>query len=193
VGVSGLITPSLEEMCHVASEMKRRGMKLPLLIGGATTSRAHTALKIEPNYDAGTVWVKDASRAVGVAQSLVSKAKVAEYLGKIRAEYADVRERRAKRGPSKKLVTLEAARDNGFKRDWNDYTPPIPRQPGIRVFDDYPLETLCKTIDWTPFFQAWELHGHYPAILTDDVVGPQATELFDDARAILKRIVEEKW
>ena len=193
VGVSGLITPSLEEMCHVASEMKRRGMKLPLLIGGATTSRAHTALKIEPNYDAGTVWVKDASRAVGVAQSLVSKARVSAFLDKIRAEYADIRERRSKRGPAKKLVTLKAARDNGFTRDWSDYTPPIPRQPGIHVFDDYPLETLCRTIDWTPFFQAWELHGHYPAILTDEVVGAQATELFTDAQAILKRIVEEKW
>lgn len=193
VGVSGLITPSLEEMCHVASEMQRRGFELPLLIGGATTSRAHTALKIEPNYGAGTVWVKDASRAVGVAQSLVSKHKVTEFLDKIRTEYADIRERRSKRGPRKKLVTLEAARANGFTRDWSDYTPPAPKKPGIHVFDDYDLEILRQTIDWTPFFQAWELHGHYPAILEDEVVGAQATELFHDAQAILDRIIREKW
>src|SRR5699024_7763565 len=134
VGVSGLITPSLEEMCHVASEMKRRGMKLPLLIGGATTSRAHTALKIEPNYAANTVWVKDASRAVGVAQSLVSKDKVRKFLDKIRDEYADIRGRRSRQGPRKKLVTLKAARENGFRRDWSGYEPPIPKQPGIHVF-----------------------------------------------------------
>ncbi|HET7663763.1 MAG TPA: methionine synthase [Rhodanobacteraceae bacterium] len=193
VGVSGLITPSLEEMCHVASEMKRRDFKIPLLIGGATTSRAHTALRIEPNYAANTVWVKDASRAVGVAQSLVSKEKVRAFLDKIHDEYADIRTRRSQRGPRKKLVTLEDARANGFKRDWSGYTPPMPKQPGIHVFDDYPLETLYETIDWTPFFQAWELHGHYPDILTDEVVGAQATELFNDAQAILKQVLEEKW
>ncbi|HET7267566.1 MAG TPA: vitamin B12 dependent-methionine synthase activation domain-containing protein, partial [Oleiagrimonas sp.] len=193
IGVSGLITPSLEEMCHVASEMQRREFKLPLLIGGATTSRAHTAIKIEPNYGVKTVWVKDASRAVGVAQTLVSKAKVDAFLQKMHDEYAEIRERRANRGPRKKLVTLVAARENGFRRDWSDYDPPAPLRPGIHVFDDYDLKTLRDTIDWTPFFQAWELHGHYPAILTDDVVGAQATELFADAQAIMDRIVEEKW
>ena len=193
IGVSGLITPSLEEMAHVAKEMKRRNFHIPLLIGGATTSRAHTAIKIEPNYDTACVWVKDASRAVGVAQSLVSKELVDDFLAKVRAEYADVRERYRQRGHGKKLVTLQQARDNGCSPDFSGYVPPQPRQPGITVFDDIPLTELLPVIDWTPFFQAWELHGHYPAILSDAVVGAQATELFDDAQKILKQIVEEKW
>ncbi|HEX7340287.1 MAG TPA: methionine synthase [Rhodanobacteraceae bacterium] len=193
IGVSGLITPSLEEMAHVAEEMERRDFKIPLLIGGATTSRAHTAIKIEPNYASHTVWVKDASRAVGVAQTLVNKEKVDAFLAKIHDEYEDVRVRRANRGPRKKLVTLAAARANAFKRDWSEYDPPAPLQPGIHVFDNYDLQTLRDTIDWTPFFQAWELHGHYPDILTDEIVGAQATELFADATAIMDKIVGEKW
>ncbi len=193
IGVSGLITPSLDEMAHVAREMKRQNFKIPLLIGGATTSRAHTALKIEPNYDTACVWVKDASRAVGVAQTLVSKALVDDFLAKVRAEYADVRERHRNRGPAKRLVSLQAARANGAKFDWSNYTPPTPNKPGITVFDDIPITELLKVADWTPFFQAWELHGHYPAILTDPVVGAQATELFNDAQKILKQIVDEKW
>ena len=193
IGVSGLITPSLEEMAHVAKEMKRQNFKIPLLIGGATTSRAHTAIKIEPNYETACVWVKDASRAVGVAQTLVSKALVDDFLAKVRAEYAEVRERHRNRGPAKRLVSLQDARANGSKFDWKDYTPPTPNKPGITVFDDIPIPELLKVTDWTPFFQAWELHGHYPAILTDPVVGAQATELFDDAQKILKKIVDEKW
>ncbi|MGN6655406.1 MAG: methionine synthase [Rhodanobacter sp.] len=193
IGVSGLITPSLEEMANVAREMKRRGFSIPLLIGGATTSRAHTAIKIEPNYETATVWVKDASRAVGVAQSLVSKELVDGFLAKVRSEYAEVRERHRHRGPGKKLVTLEHARGNRFSCDWANYQPPRPLRPGLTVFDDYPLAELRETIDWTPFFQAWELAGHYPAILTDEVVGAQASELFADAQAMLDRIIGEQW
>ncbi|MGH8125428.1 MAG: methionine synthase [Rhodanobacteraceae bacterium] len=193
IGVSGLITPSLEEMANVAKEMKRREFTIPLLIGGATTSRAHTAIKIEPNYETACVWVKDASRAVGVVQSLVSKALVDDFLAKVRSEYAEVRERHRNRGPAKRLVSLEAARANGAKFDWENYTPPTPDQPGITVIDDIPIPELLKVTDWTPFFQAWELHGRYPAILSDKVVGPQATELFDDAQQILKQIIDEKW
>ncbi|MBS0570684.1 MAG: cobalamin-dependent protein, partial [Proteobacteria bacterium] len=193
IGVSGLITPSLEEMAHVAKEMKRQNFNIPLLIGGATTSRAHTALKIEPNYETACVWVKDASRAVGVAQSLVSKDLVNDFLAKVRAEYADVRERHKHRGTGKRLVTLDAARANASKLDWSDYQPPTPRKPGITVFDDIPLTELLPVIDWTPFFQAWELHGRYPENLTDPVVGAQATELFNDAQKILKQVIAEKW
>ncbi|KRB34045.1 methionine synthase [Rhodanobacter sp. Root179] len=193
IGLSGLITPSLEEMSQVAREMQRRDFHIPLLIGGATTSRAHTALKIEPHYKAGTVWVKDASRAVGVAQSLVSKELVDDFLAKVRADYADVRERHRNRGPGKKLVSLEKARAQRFRCDWANYDPPQPAKPGITVFDDYDLATLRDYIDWTPFFQAWELAGHYPAILTDDIVGPQASELFRDAQAMMDKIIAEKW
>ncbi len=142
IGVSGLITPSLEEMAHVAKEMKRQNFSIPLLIGGATTSRAHTAIKIEPNYETACVWVKDASRAVGVAQSLVSKDLVANFLAKVRTEYAEVRERHKHRGTGKRLVTLDAARANASKLDWSGYTPPAPRKPGITVFDDIPLTEL---------------------------------------------------
>ena len=193
IGLSGLITPSLEEMSQVAKEMQRQGFEVPLLIGGATTSRAHTALRIEPHYAAGTVWVKDASRAVGVAQSLVSRETVAAFLDKIRDEYADVRERHRSRATAKKLVTLEQARANAWTRDWTAYDPPAPKQPGLHVFDDYDLAELRRYIDWTPFFQAWELHGRYPAILEDEVVGKQARELYADAQAMLDRIVAEKW
>jgi 5-methyltetrahydrofolate--homocysteine methyltransferase len=180
-------------MGHVAREMQRQGFTVPLLIGGATTSRAHTALKIEPHYKSPCVWVKDASRAVGVAQSLVSKELVDGFMAKIRAEYAEVRERHRNRGPGKQLVSMEKARAQRFTCDWADYEPPQPARPGITVFDDYDLAELRNYIDWRPFFQAWELAGHYPAILTDEVVGPQATELFNDAQTMLDRIIAEKW
>ncbi|GGY23000.1 methionine synthase [Rhodanobacter panaciterrae] len=193
IGLSGLITPSLEEMSQVAREMQRQNFHIPLLIGGATTSRAHTALKIEPHYKAGTVWVKDASRAVGVAQSLVTKELVEDFLAKVRADYADVRERHRNRGPGKQLVPLAKARAQRFRCDWAAYQPPQPNQPGVTVFDDYDLATIRPYIDWTPFFQAWELAGHYPAILTDAVVGTQASELFRDAQAMLDKIIAEKW
>jgi 5-methyltetrahydrofolate--homocysteine methyltransferase len=193
IGLSGLITPSLEEMSHVAREMQRQGLDIPLLIGGATTSRAHTALKIEPHYKSPTVWVKDASRAVGVAQSLISKDLVDEFMTRIRHEYAEIRERHKNRGPGKKLVSLAHARGQAFDGGWDSYVPPAPVKPGITVFDDYSLAELVEYIDWTPFFSTWELAGHYPAILSDEIVGVQATELYADARAMLKKMIEEKW
>ncbi|HEX5121951.1 MAG TPA: methionine synthase, partial [Rhodanobacteraceae bacterium] len=193
IGLSGLITPSLEEMSHVAKEMQRQEFHVPLLIGGATTSRAHTALKIEPHYKSPTVWVKDASRAVGVAQSLISKELVDEFLSKVRSEYAEIRERHKDKSGAKKLVTLEKARAQRFDGDWSNYVPPKPNKPGVTAFDDYPIAELIDFIDWTPFFNAWELSGRFPAILDDAVVGKQATELYRDARAMLDRIVAEKW
>ena len=192
IGLSGLITPSLEEMAHVAAEMDRQGFTMPLLIGGATTSRAHTALRIESHYRPA-VWVKDASRAVGVAQSLVSPELRDAFVAANAADYAQVRERHRNREGARRLVSLEHARAQRFDGGWRDYRPPVPRQPGLHVFDDYPLEELVDLIDWTPFFQAWELHGRHPAILDDEVVGAQATELYRDARAMLERIVAEKW
>lgn len=193
IGLSGLITPSLEEMSHVAREMQRQGFSMPLLIGGATTSRAHTALKIDPHYAAPTVWVKDASRAVGVAQSLISKDLRAAFVAANDADYAEIRQRHRNRGDAKRLVSLEKARAQRFDGGWDAYTPPVPKQPGLHVFDDYPLPELIELIDWTPFFQAWELAGKFPAILSDAVVGQQASDLYRDARAMLKRIVAEKW
>ena len=193
IGVSGLITPSLEEMGHVAREMQRQGFTIPLMIGGATTSRAHTALKIDPHYKSPSIWVKDASRAVGVAQSLVSPELRPAFVEAAEKDYADIRLRHRNRGDAKRLVPLEKARAQRFDGGWDDYTPPVPAQLGIHVFDDYPLDELLPLIDWTPFFNTWELAGRYPAILDDEVVGAQARELFADAQAMLKRIVDEKW
>jgi 5-methyltetrahydrofolate--homocysteine methyltransferase len=193
IGLSGLITPSLEEMSHVAREMQRQGFDMPLLIGGATTSRAHTALKIDPHYKSPTVWVKDASRAVGVAQSLISTDLRAPFVAANDADYAEIRERHKNRGDGKRLVSLDKARGQRFDGRWAQYAPPVPKQPGLHVLDDYPLAELVRYIDWTPFFNTWELAGKYPAILTDEVVGAQASELYRDARAMLKRIIDEKW
>ena len=193
IGLSGLITPSLEEMGHVAAEMKRQGFTTPLLIGGATTSRAHTALRIAPNYSAPTVWVKDASRAVGVAQSLVSKELREPFVAANEADYVEIRKRHRNRGEGKRLVSLAKARGQRFDGGWDAYTPPAPKETGITAFDDWPLEDLLPVIDWTPFFQAWELAGRFPKILEDEVVGPQATELYRDARTMLDRIIAEKW
>ena len=193
IGLSGLITPSLEEMSHVAKEMQRQGFTMPLMIGGATTSRAHTALKIDPHYKSATVWVKDASRAVNVAQSLVSPELRGPFVAANESDYAEIRERHRNRGDAKRLVSLAKARGQKFDGDWSNYTPPTPVQPGIHVFDDYPLDELVGLIDWGPFFNAWELAGRYPDILTDEIVGSQATDLFNDAKAMLKRIVDEKW
>jgi 5-methyltetrahydrofolate--homocysteine methyltransferase len=193
IGLSGLITPSLEEMSHVAREMQRQGFTLPLMIGGATTSRAHTALRIDPHYAAPTVWVKDASRAVGVAQSLVSPDLRAPFVAANDADFAEIRARHRNRGDAKRLVPLAQARTQAFDGGWEAYVPPTPRQPGLHVFADYPLAELVDYIDWTPFFQAWELAGKYPAILADPVVGEQASALHRDALAMLERIVAEKW
>lgn len=194
IGLSGLITPSLDEMCDVAAEMENRGMKLPLLIGGATTSRTHTALKIEPNYSSDTIWVKDASRAVGVAQNLLgSKALKQPFVDKIKKEYANIRERRLKRPSKKVTLPITDARADRFTIDWQAH-PPVPTATtGIQQLRDYPLDRIAENIDWTPFFQTWELHGHYPEILNDEIVGDSATELFKDAQAMLKKIIDEKW
>jgi 5-methyltetrahydrofolate--homocysteine methyltransferase len=193
IGLSGLITPSLDEMAHVAREMQRQGFSCPLLIGGATTSRAHTALRIAPNYEGPTVWVKDASRAVGVAQNLVSPDLVGPFLERIHAEYAEIRERHKDRGPGKRLVALADARAQRFDGGWETYVPPVPARLGLTVFDDWPLADLVPYIDWTPFFQTWELAGRYPDILDDEVVGKEARQLKEDADAMLERIVAERW
>jgi len=193
IGLSGLITPSLEEMSHVAKEMQRQGVDLPLMIGGATTSRAHTALKIAPHLKSPTVWVKDASRAVGVAQSLISADLRAPFVASIEADYADIRTRHANRDKTSRLVSLAHARGQRFDGDWAHYIPPAPRHPGITHIDKLPLQELLPYIDWTPFFQSWELAGRYPRILDDAVVGAQARELFADAQAMLQQIVDEDW
>jgi len=190
IGLSGLITPSLDEMAHVASEMQRRQMTHPLLIGGATTSRAHTAVKIEPGYSGGAVvHVKDASRAVGVTTKLLSDELRGGFASKIRDEYATVRERHRERQAGMEWLDLPAARENKFNTDWISYVPPTPQRLGIEVFDDYPLEELIDYIDWTPFFVAWELAGKYPRILDDEIVGAQARELHHDALTMLDDIV----
>ena len=193
IGLSGLITPSLEEMTHVARELERQKFDIPLMIGGATTSRAHTALKIDPHYHAPVVWVKDASRSVGVAQSLISQDLRAPFVADNEADYAEIRKRHANRGDAKRLVSLDKARAQAFDGGWAGYVPPVPKQPGLHVFDDYPLDDLVPVIDWSPFFNAWELAGKYPAILDDDIVGTQARELYRDARAMLDTLVAEKW
>ncbi|KRC80279.1 methionine synthase [Sphingomonas sp. Root241] len=191
IGLSGLITPSLDEMVTVAEEMQRSGMTMPLLIGGATTSRVHTALRIEPAYKGPVVHVLDASRAVGVATTLVSETIRDDYVAKIAAEYEQVRVARAGRGQSE-LLPLEKARDNAFEADMS-LKPGKPRMPGVHEFLDWDLNDLRKYIDWTPFFRAWELAGNYPAILEDKVVGESASSLFADAQAMLDKIIAEKW
>ncbi|WP_443025189.1 methionine synthase [Sphingomonas sp. QA11] len=191
IGLSGLITPSLDEMVTVAEEMKRSGMTMPLLIGGATTSKVHTALRIAPAYDGPVVHVLDASRAVGVASTLVSDTQKDAFVLKTADEYEAVRVARAGRSQSE-LVTLQVARDNAFEADMN-LKPPTPLQPGVHIFRDWDLAELREVIDWTPFFRAWELAGNYPAILDDKVVGESARSLFADANAMLDKIVAEKW
>jgi 5-methyltetrahydrofolate--homocysteine methyltransferase len=193
IGLSGLITPSLDEMVTVASEMERQGFSIPLLIGGATTSKVHTAVKINPSYARGqTVYVTDASRAVGVASSLLSRDNGASYAAEVRAEYETIAKNHASQRSNARRLSLAEARANRARPDFAKVAP-APKFLGTRVFDDYDLKELVKYIDWTPFFQTWELAGPYPAILTDDKVGKAATELFNDAQKMLKKIVDEKW
>ena len=192
IGVSGLITPSLDEMRNLAADMKREGFKVPLLIGGATTSRAHTAVKIEPNYDHGVVYVTDASRAVGVASALVSEEKREGYLADIAADYVKVRESYNKKGAASARLPIDKARANNYALDWSEYAPPKPTFTGVRAFREYDLETLSRYIDWTPFFSAWDLHGRYPQILDDKIVGEPARALFADAQEMLKDIIARK-
>jgi len=194
IGLSGLITPSLDEMCHVAAEMEREGFAVPLLIGGATTSRVHTAVKISPNYTRGqAIYVTDASRAVGVVSNLLSETERGPYVETIRAEYAKARDAHLRGEERKARITIAEARANAFKIDWKRTRIRKPDFLGTRTFETYDLAELVRYIDWTPFFQTWELTGRYPRILDDNMVGTEARRLFADAQALLERIVNEKW
>lgn len=194
IGLSGLITPSLDEMVHVAKEMQRLDFQVPLMIGGATTSKAHTAVKIDPQFNnAPVVYVADASRSVNIASNLMNPTQRETLQAKLNDEYDKVRERNANRGKRTKLLSYNDAVENGFKENWDQYQPPKPKLLGTQTFADYPLEELVERIDWTPFFISWELAGKYPNILEDKVVGEQATQLFNDAKAMLQQIIEEKW
>ncbi|EJB0232022.1 methionine synthase [Vibrio vulnificus] len=191
IGLSGLITPSLDEMVHVAKEMERLGFDLPLLIGGATTSKAHTAVKIEQNYSHPVVYVNNASRAVGVCTSLLSDELRPAFVERLQADYELVRDQHNRKKPRTKPVTLEAARANKVAIDWQSYTPPVPSQPGVHVFDDFDVATLRQYIDWTPFFLTWSLVGKYPTIFDHEEVGEEAKRLFEDANEWLDRIEQE--
>ena len=194
IGLSGLITPSLDEMCHVASEMELEGFDIPLLIGGATTSRVHTAVKIHPNYKQGqSVYVTDASRAVGVVSSLLGRKSKEPFIQDIQDEYRKIAESYARGRSTQRRATLPAAQANRFAPDWSSYAPPKPHFLGLKSFDEYDLEELVHYFDWSPFFHTWEMRGRYPDILTDKISGDAARDLFEDAQAMLKKIVEEKW
>ncbi len=193
IGLSGLITPSLDEMCFVAAEMAREGFELPLLIGGATTSKAHTAVRIAPNYDGPLVHVTDASRAVSVVGTLMSPERRADYAGEIRADYDRLRESHGKSGGRRPRATLEEARANRFETDWSACAPPAPAVMGLSAFDGWDLAELVRYIDWQPFFAAWELAGRFPDILDDSEVGKAARSLHADALAMLERLVAEGW
>ncbi len=195
IGLSGLITPSLDEMVHLAKEMERQGFSIPLLIGGATTSKTHTAVKVEPHYSGPVIHVLDASRAVGVASNLLSEDGPArgKFIQDVKLDYERVRELRGSRQSTKKYLSLKQARANKLVLDWASYTPPKPAFLGVKVFDDYPLPELLDYIDWTPFFTSWQLAGKFPAILQDEVVGHEAQKLYDDAHSLLRRIIDEGW
>ncbi|MER9106702.1 methionine synthase [Mesorhizobium sp. M0848] len=194
IGLSGLITPSLDEMVHMAAEMEREGFDIPLLIGGATTSRVHTAVKIHPRYSKGqTVYVTDASRAVGVVSSLLSNESKGGYVDTVRTEYKKVADAHARSEADKQRLPLAKARANAHRIDWSAYEPPKPSFTGVKVFENWDLTELARYIDWTPFFQTWELKGRYPKILEDEAQGAAARQLFEDAQAMLKKIIAEKW
>jgi 5-methyltetrahydrofolate--homocysteine methyltransferase len=190
-----LITPSLDEMCHVAAEMERQGFEVPLLIGGATTSRVHTAVKIHPNYKRGqAIYVNDASRAVGVVSALMARGTRPRYVADIRGEYARIAAAHARGEENKQRLSLAAARANALRLDWSGaYAPPVPRLLGTRTFVDIPIAELIDTIDWTPFFATWELIGKYPAILNDPTLGEAARSLYADAQEMLQRMIAEGW
>jgi 5-methyltetrahydrofolate--homocysteine methyltransferase len=193
IGLSGLITPSLDEMVHVAKEMQRLGYKQPLLIGGATTSPAHTAVKIDPQYAGAVVYVKDASRSVGVCQQLVTSGTRDAFVSAIKAEHEQRREQHRNKSAKSPQLSLAHARAKKLKIDWATYTPPVPSFLGVRAFDDYPLAELVPYIDWMPFFNAWEFAGKFPDILEDKVVGEAARGLYADARRMLEQLIVEKW
>ncbi len=192
IGLSGLITPSLEEMVHIAKEMERTGMDIPLLVGGATTSKLHTAVKIAPEYRGPVVHALDASVSVTIAGALLSETRPA-FVRQVEEDYARLRAARAARKQRREYLPLAQARANKLRLDWNTYEPPVPVRPGIHSFDDYPLEDIAAYIDWTPFFSSWQLAGKFPAILEDPVVGEQATQLYEDGRRMLDQIISEKW
>ena len=193
IGLSGLITPSLDEMVYVAKQMQEQGFNLPLLIGGATTSKAHTAVKIEPNYqNDAVVYVADASRAVGVATTLLSKEKRVDFISELRQEYGEVRERLANRQPKAAKLSYAESIEQGFQYDWANYTPPKPNQLGQVILEDYPLQNLLPYIDWTPFFISWGLVGKYPKIFDDSIVGEEAKDLFANAQAMIDKLIKEK-
>ncbi len=193
IGLSGLITPSLDEMVHVAHEMKRRGMKQPLLIGGATTSRMHTAVKIAPQFDDGVIHVLDASRSVTVAGSLLSKEQKPDFLSGIKKEYDKLKEDFNNKKTVKQLLPFAEAQKNGAAINWKNFTPVTPTFLGTKIFDNYSLEEIADYIDWQPFFIAWEMHGKFPALLSDEIIGVEATKLYNDAKKLLKQIIDEKW
>lgn len=193
IGLSGLITPSLDEMCHVAEEMQRQGFDIPLLIGGATTSIAHTAVKIAPHYDKGAIYVTDASRAVGVVAGLLSPEKKQAFLTETDEKYSKLRDNFNKRHQVKDRIAIDEARENKLVIDWQNYSPPQPKFIGHKAFNNYDLARLIKYIDWTPFFATWELHGRYPQILEDKIVGEAARSLFRDATEMLQEMVDEGW
>ncbi|MCU0320762.1 MAG: methionine synthase [Chitinophagaceae bacterium] len=193
IGLSGLITPSLDEMVHIAKEMKRRGMKQPLLIGGATTSRMHTSVKIAPEYGNGVIHVLDASRSVTVAGSLLSKDQKEDFLKGINAEYTKLKESFDNKKVVKNYLSYEAATQQKVEIDWNNFTPVQPSFTGTKVFDNFDVNVLRKYIDWKPFFIAWEMHGNFPEILTDEIVGKEATKLYNDANLLLDKIIAENW
>ncbi|MGI2135558.1 methionine synthase [Shewanella baltica] len=193
IGMSGLITPSLDEMVHNVKTFHREGLTIPAIIGGATCSKIHTAVKIAPHYPHGAIYIADASRAVPMVSKLINNETRQATIDETYAEYDDMRTKRLSQAKRKEIVSIEAARDNRCQHDWANYTPFTPNVLGRQVFDNYPLEDLVERIDWTPFFRSWELHGHYPEILTDKVVGVEAQKLFADGQAMLKQIIEEKW
>lgn len=193
IGLSGLITPSLDEMVHVAKEMKRRGMRQPLLIGGATTSRMHTAVKIAPEYQEGVVYVLDASRSVTVAGNLLNKEQKAPYLEGVKTEYAKLRDDFANKRPTKAYLSLKEAQNNPVDINWIDYQPPVPSFTGVKVFAEYSIAEIRQYIDWGPFFITWEMKGKFPDILSDPHAGMEATRLYNDANALLDKIIAEKW
>ncbi|MGK0500929.1 MAG: 5-methyltetrahydrofolate--homocysteine methyltransferase, partial [Oceanicoccus sp.] len=193
IGLSGLITPSLDEMVYVAKEMQRQGMDLPLMIGGATTSKAHTAVKIDPQYqNSGPVYIPDASRSVSVASLLMNEERRPVYLQERREEYAALRERNANRKPKADRLSYKRAIANSAPIEWDGYIPPLPAFQGIKTFDDYDLNVLIDTIDWTPFFITWDLAGKYPRILDDEKVGEAARSLFADAKVMLRNLTDNK-
>ncbi len=193
IGLSGLITPSLDEMVHIAREMKRLNMDIPLMIGGATTSRMHTAVKISPEYEKGVIHVLDASRSVTVAGNLLNKESKVEFLKELKIEYRNLKESFDNKKSGKQLLSFANAQNNSLKINWENYIPPVPDFTGTKILENYPLSEIAGHIDWQPFFIAWEMHGKFPAILSDEIIGTEASKLYNDAQQLLTKIIEEKW